>query len=159
MMLGMSGMMPPEMPGVNEAAGAGASPGAPTGVPAPAIGVSQGAPAVASAPDGTAAAVPPEVIAAMMQGDVAGLASLLRAEHARRQGELPPGGGATGDEPPSFVGDAALRSAPLDPAAAAPPGIDKALIDELIRVASENQVTVDWLMLRAATGSRSPHWL
>ena len=149
MMLGMSGMMPPGMPGLPEQSLPGASPEASADLPEPATGASPGASALPGALDETAAAVPPAVLAAMMQGDVAGLASLLRAEHARRQGERPPEVDAVAAQPLSAsAGDGAARSA-VDAAGAPQAGIDKALVDELIRVAAENQVTVDWLVLRA----------
>jgi hypothetical protein len=126
MMLGMSGMMPPEVPRPLDAPVAGG-----TGVPG--------------------AAVPPEVLAATMQGDVAGLMSLLRAEYERRGGACAPAAG--GSEPGPPVAPAAGESAPASAAQGAAdgprPGIDQALIDELIRVAADNQVSVDWLLLRA----------
>jgi len=158
MMLGMSGMMPPGMPGMPGMPGVpgmpeqslpGASPEASADLPEPATGASPGASGLPGALDETAAAVPPAVLAAMMQGDVAGLASLLRAEHARRQGERPPEVDAVAAQALSAsAGHGAARSA-VDAAGAPQAGIDKALVDELIRVAAENQVTVDWLMLRA----------
>jgi hypothetical protein len=130
MMLGMSGMLPP-------------------GLPDPGAGDKPVDPASQDARGGIGA-LPPEVLAATMQGDVAGLTALLRAEHERRRGEGPLAGSAPGDAPGSTPTAAAgvelPQLAPTDPARA---GIDKALVDEMIRVAAENQVTVDWLLLRA----------
>ncbi len=122
MMMGMSGMMPTELP---------------AGVPEPVSPHSPASPA-SDAPAALSAEVPPEVLAAIQQGDVANLMGLLRAEHAKRSG-LPD---AT----------AAAPQAPASPAAPAPEGragIDAAIIDELIRIGTDNDVTVDWLMLRA----------
>lgn len=163
MMLGMSGMLPPGMPGVPgmpEPSPPGASPGTSAGLPAPATGIAAAVPAASGAPAGTGVAVPPEVVAAMMQGDVAALAALLRAEHARRRGERPQEAEAQGVAPSTNVGAVAAQAGSASAGDGAPQsavgatggpqaGIDKALIDELIRVAAENQVTVDWLMLRA----------
>ena len=120
MMMGMSGMLP-----------AGAAGPAPAAVP--------------SGPDGpqpevqTAASpqIPPGVLAAAQQGNVAELAGLLRAEHGKRFAPA----GAEGETPPSGT--------PTAPAATGRPGIDAAIIDELIRISADNDVTVDWLMLRA----------
>jgi hypothetical protein len=125
MMMGLSGLMP-----ADAAAGplGSARPPAPTPPPA-----------------GEQAAVPevsPEVVAAVQQADVAGLASLLRAEHARRAPR-----GAAPDEAPAAPEAPAGPAAP--PPAPARPGIDPAIIDELIRIAAANDVTVDWLLLRA----------
>ena len=144
MMLGMSGMMPSGMPGM---------PGSPEGSPeamscppVPGIGASPADPAAPDAPGG-AGAVPPEVLAATMQGDVAGLVSMLRAEHGRRSGACVPEG-APAEAPSAPAGAGAPQ--PAAGAAGAPQaGIDRAVVDEMIRVAAENQVTVDWLVLRA----------
>ena len=132
MMMGMSGMMPTEMPA-----------GPPQNVPPP------GAPPAASGtPAAVSPEVPPEVLAAIEQGDVGNLMVILRAEHAKRAGT---GGGA--DEAPGMPGaermPAGLPAPAAPPAAGGPAGIDAAVIDELIRISADNDVTVDWLMLRA----------
>lgn len=138
MMLGMSGM---------------AVPGTPGAMPDPAAGLAGAVPPgttpLGPIPNGGASPLPQEVLAATMQGDVAGLMSLLREEHARRSTDGEAVGEGPGPAPgaPIVPAEAAARPAP-EPAGA-PAGIDKAFIDELIRVASENQVTVDWLLLRA----------
>jgi hypothetical protein len=131
MMMGMSGMMPMEPPDG----------------PAQAVSPPGPAPAAPDAQNAASAGLPPEVLAAVQQGDVANLMGILRAEHAKRSGQ-----GAAADEAPP---------APAPPCAAgptAPPpvqsaegraGIDAAVIDELIRISTDNDVTVDWLMLRA----------
>ena len=141
MMMGMSGMMPP--PGVS-----GPLPGAPTGEPAVAAFV-PAQPPLPDAPGGAAGAVPPEVLAAIEQGDVASLASLLRAEQERRTGEPFPGAGAAQPAPSPLATPGALPPAGAGPLAAPRAGIDAAIVDELIRIAAANDVTVDWLMLRA----------
>jgi hypothetical protein len=70
---------------------------------------------------------------------------LLRAEHAKRSGDLDPAAA-----PHAVVSPA---PAPADPAtppdAAGRAGIDAAIVDELLRIGRENDVSVDWLMLRA----------
>ena len=133
MMLGMSGMLPP-------------------GLPDPGAGDKPVDPASLGVRDGSGI-LPPEVLAATMQGDVAGLTALLRAEHERRRGEVPEAGDSPGDAsgcaPPAAAGVEPPQRALEGPADASRAGIDKALVDEMIRVAGENQVTVDWLVLRA----------
>jgi len=139
MMMGMSGMLPTEMP-----AGP-AQTGSPNGAP----------PQAAALPAAVSPAVPPEVLAAIQQGDVANLMGILRAEHAKRSDQ-----GVAGDEaPPATAAHDAVRPtspspvpSPVPPAAPATEGragIDAAIIDDLIRIGADNDVTVDWLMLRA----------
>jgi hypothetical protein len=124
MMMGMSGMMPMGAPAGATHAAAPPDPGAlPAG----------------------AADVPPEVLAAVQQGDVATLKGILRAEHAKRSGR----GAAAEETPPEPSTPAASAPLPAAAAAPAPAGIDTAVIDELIRIGAANDVTVDWLMLRA----------
>jgi len=131
MMMGMSGMMPMEAP-----AGPGAAVPPHNQLPPPQA-------QTAGTPE-----VPPEVLAAIEQGDVGNLMGILRAEHAKRAGT---GGGA--DEAPGMPGaertPAGLPAPAAPPAAGGPAGIDAAVIDELIRISADNDVTVDWLMLRA----------
>jgi len=129
MMMGMSGMLPLEMP-------AG---------PPQAVSPHDPAPQASAAPAAAAPEVPPEVLTAIQQGDVANLMGILRAEHAKRTGSRAEEGGSP--ESPAAP-SAALSSVP----SGAPPaiaGIDAAIIDELIRISKGNDVTVDWLMLRA----------
>ena len=135
MMMGMSGMMPMEIPAELPQAVSTHSPAPP-------------------APDAQTALspeVPPEVLAAIQQGDVANLMGILRAEHAKRAGlgdaareapQAPTSPSAAGPPVPSHLPSAG-RSA------AGPAGIDTAIIDELLRISTDNDVTVDWLMLRA----------
>jgi len=135
MMMGMSGMMPMEIP-------AGLPQAVATPSPAPPGSDAQ----TASSPE-----VPPEVLAAIQQGDVANLMSILRAEHVKRTAP-----GAPADEAPQAPASPSAARPPVpspEPSAAAsvagPAGIDTAIIDELIRISADNDVTVDWLMLRA----------
>jgi hypothetical protein len=123
MMMGMSGMMPGDLPAAPPSA-----PAAETGPQPEGIG------------DAASAQPPPEVLRAVGAGDVAGLMGLLRAEHAKRNPEC------AAAEAPAPHGPA--PGAPAAPGAARP-GIDAALVDELIRIAAGNDVSVDWLMLRA----------
>jgi hypothetical protein len=127
MMMGMSGMMPTEMPAEQPQTIS------PHGAPPPAPGAH-----AAGSPE-----VPPEVLAAIEQGDVANLMGILRAEHAKRSG-------AGADEAPGAAGPPAELPTPsAPPAGEGRAGIDAAIVDELIRIGSDNDVTVDWLMLRA----------
>ncbi|HEX9137672.1 MAG TPA: hypothetical protein VF905_12115, partial [Nitrospirota bacterium] len=77
--------------------------------------------------------VPGDVKKAIQGGDLRGLMDLLRREHDKRR----PGA----DTEPA---EEAAASRPVGQ-----PTIDKALIDALIRIASDNSVTLDWIMLRA----------
>jgi len=135
MMMGMSGMMPMEM----------------TAGPPQAVATPSPAPPGSDAQTVVAAEVPPEVLAAIQQGDVANLMSILRAEHGKRTAP-----GAPADEAPQAPASPSAARPPVpspEPSAVAsvagPAGIDTAIIDELIRISADNDVTVDWLMLRA----------
>ncbi len=77
--------------------------------------------------------VPGDVKEAILGGDVRGLRDLLRREHQKRRpcAETKPAEEASASQP---VGQ---------------PTIDKELIDALIRIATDNSVTLDWIMLRA----------
>jgi len=140
MMMGMSGMMPMEIP----------SGLPPSGTPPdPVLAAPDTQPAVS--PE-----VPPEVLAAIQQGDVANLMGILRAEHAKRSGASA-GSSAAPQAPADHAASRPAGSSPgpsADSAIPAPAGegragIDAAIIDELIRISADNDVTVDWLMLRA----------
>ncbi|MHB8836764.1 MAG: hypothetical protein ACYC9Y_13830 [Candidatus Methylomirabilia bacterium] len=134
MMMGMSGMMPTESPPW----------------PPPSVSPHSPAPPADEAQTAGAPEVPPGVLAAIELGDVAGLMGILRAEHAKRSP-----GAASGEAPQASAAPSAAGSSvpsPAPPAAqtgAGPAGIDAAIIEELIRISADNDVTVDWLMLRA----------
>jgi hypothetical protein len=130
MMMGMSGMMPAEMP----AAG-----------PPQTVSPHGAPPAASDAPVAVSPEVPPELLAAIQQGDVASLTGILRAEHAKRSGR-----NAAADEScPVAPATASSSGTPALQPAEGRAGIDTAIIDELIRIGADNDVTVDWLMLRA----------
>ncbi len=119
MMMGMTGMMPP-----------GAFPGAGAEALQP--------PPVVAEPGQTGAAspeteVPEDVRQAIMSGNMDELKNLLMREHARRTG-------ATFEEVPPAQ-EAGFNTAPS--------GIEKEVLDEMIRIASANSVTLDWLIMRA----------
>jgi len=78
--------------------------------------------------------IPEDIKKAIHGGDVRGLMDLLRREHKKRS----PGA----EIEPSSEEDAA--SQPLDQ-----PTIEKELIDALVRIAMDNSVTLDWIILRA----------
>ena len=127
MMMGMSGMMPTETPA-----------GQPRPDPPPDQALlAPGTPAAAPP------VVPPEVLAAIQEGDVTNLMGILRAEHAKRSG-LPDAAAAVPQAPAAPTADPAAA-----PAAEGRAGIDAAIVDKLIRISADNDVTVDWLMLRA----------
>ncbi len=88
-----------------------------------------------------ASAVPPEIADAAASGDLKGLVDLLASEQQRRSGESEPMADSPADGNPSK----SENSAPPDDEAY----LDRATLDQLIRIASENNVTVDWVMARA----------
>ncbi len=77
--------------------------------------------------------VPEDVRQAIMSGDMGKLKELLIREHQKRTG-------STITDVPT------AQEAGLN---AAPSGIEKEVLDELIRIASANSVTLDWLIMRA----------
>ena len=95
-------------------------------------------PASAAEPEQTGEAspeaeVPEDVRQAIMSGDMGKLKELLIREHQRRTGSA--------IEVPAATGEAGSN--------AAPSGIEKEVLDEMIRIASANSVTLDWLIMRA----------
>ncbi|TAN38152.1 MAG: hypothetical protein EPN25_14450 [Nitrospirae bacterium] len=94
------------------------------------------APAAASLPETDpvqAPAGPPEdIIKAINTADVSELKELLKREHARRS---PDTSATEGPVPPS----AGERMSPAE----------KEVIDEMLRIAAENNLTPDWIMARA----------
>lgn len=76
--------------------------------------------------------LPEDVVRAIQGGDVKGLMDLLRREHQKR---APGAEAGPGEEAPTAHADQ--------------PAIDKDIIDALIRIASDNSVTLDWIILRA----------
>jgi hypothetical protein len=104
----------------------------PGGGPTPQAGEKPGDQAVT----GVSSMPPEDVVKAIQGGDVQGLMGLLRREYEKRNPGADTGPPSAGVETP-----ATERSGT--------PAIDKALIDELIRIASDNSVTLDWIILRA----------
>lgn len=83
--------------------------------------------------------IPEDVFMAVQGGDVKGLMDLLRKEHQKRS-----------------PGEVVAETIPTEPAqdpsphqASGMPTIDKDVIDALVRIASDNSVTLDWIILRA----------
>lgn len=130
MMLGLSGMMPAE------------NPGGPPGRTYPDNAVSDMTPSdktdeqpAGQAGAGTAspsagAALPEGVREAVENADVGGLIDLLRHEHARRSGDTAPAAAAAAPE----------KGAPL---------VEKMLIDRVMAIAFEHDLTPDWVIMRA----------
>ncbi len=122
MMMGMTGMMPG--PGM-------AMPPSPAAEQSPPSPQQQETPPAGDVPD--------DVRQAIMSGDVHNLMEQLRREHVKRNP------GAEQSVP-------STASSP-EPEASTPsqgmPAIDKELIDALVRIAQDNSVTLDWIILRA----------
>jgi hypothetical protein len=121
MMMGMTGMMP--------AGGASVSSYSPESKEQP-----QSSENAASGQIPSTEEMPEDVRTAIQGGDVKGLMDLLRREHQKRMPD-------TATKPPE---EAAAAPQPVNQ-----PAIDKELIDALIRIASDNSVTLDWIILRA----------
>jgi hypothetical protein len=119
MMLGMTGMMP---------AGEKPSPQTHAKTEQP---VSPESGSVEQTP--SSGEMPEDVVKAIQGGDVKGLMELLRREHQKR---TPGSEAGPGEEAPA--------AHPADQ-----PAIDKDIIDALIQIASDNSVTLDWIILRA----------
>ena len=81
--------------------------------------------------------VPEDVRRAIQGGDVQGIMEMLRREHQKRNPEAgaPQAAELTKPQPQSPPQDA--------------PAIDKEIIDALIRIAQDNNVSLDWIILRA----------
>jgi hypothetical protein len=92
-----------------------------------------------AAKEGSAADIPEDVFKAVQGGDVKGLMDLLRKEHQKRS----PGDQTAEAEKP------APREETLTQQPTGQPMIDKELIDALVRIAADNSVTLDWIILRA----------
>jgi len=86
------------------------------------------------AEEGTSPSVPGDVAEAVRAGDVEKLKGLLAREKQRRSPEA-----VETSEEAGSAGECE----------AAPSMLEKDLLDALIRVASENNLTIDWLMARA----------
>ncbi len=120
MMLGMTGMMPGT--GVTQEAQPASNP--------------QQSPEGAMPEQMVAAGnIPEDVRSAIQSGDVQGVMDKLRREHLKRN----PGAGAESPEP---AAKETVRPQDM-------PAIDKETIDALIGIAQENNVTLDWIILRA----------
>jgi hypothetical protein len=73
---------------------------------------------------------PPEVIEAVREGDVEGLKELLQREHNKRHAGEGPALERRGEASPK-------------------PSIEREVLENLVKIASDNDVSLDWLTLRA----------
>lgn len=80
----------------------------------------------------SAETVPEEVMKAVQSGDVQGLMGMLMREHQKRAG------GAPEPEPEKEM----PRTAEL-------PVMEKEILDRLMKIASDNSLSLDWLIMRA----------
>lgn len=90
---------------------------------------SQGAPVVEPSP---------EVVRATMSGDIKGLAELLRQEHERRTGVTTPAQEPAEDQPQAQEQSTSQEAV-----------YDKETFMQLVRIAKDQGVSVDWLFNRA----------
>ncbi|MBI5075839.1 MAG: hypothetical protein HZB62_11835 [Nitrospirae bacterium] len=121
MMMGMTGMMPP-----------GAFPGKSAEAMQPPPAAAQPEQSGEAAPE---TEVPEDVRQAIMSGNMEELKGLLIREHQRRTGSI------ISEVPPAPEAEAGFNTAPS--------GIEKEILDEMIRIAAANSVTLDWLIMRA----------
>ncbi|MGD1075310.1 MAG: hypothetical protein ABR903_04435 [Thermodesulfovibrionales bacterium] len=123
MMMGMTGMLPPEGIPSAEAKGAEGAEGQPQ-MPSAGDPLQETTPAVGP---------PDDVFKAVHEGDVTGLMGLLEREYNTRQpGADASATGATERHPSS---DQSM--------------IEKEIIDQVIHIASENSLSLDWIITRA----------
>ncbi len=85
----------------------------------------------------TESTVPKEISEAAASGDLKGLVDLLASEHQRRSGE-----------PETESHEDLTESEGAEPSSKEG-HLDRETLDQLIRIASENKVSVDWVMARA----------
>jgi len=146
MMMGMTGMMPPTRTEASPAAGQDQPP----------PNQHQNQPMSGIADTGTPetpVALPDEVVQAVKNADVKGLMNLLKQEHSKRSGDS-----ATVAETDTCAQQApSQQKAPLHepsshqaPSHQAPPAsIEKMLIDRVVAIAFEHDLTPDWVVMRA----------
>jgi len=89
--------------------------------------------------EGSAADIPEDLFKAVQGGDVKGLMDLLRKEHQKRS----PGEQIAESDKPVQSKEAVAQQQ------SGQPMIDKELIDALVQIAADNDVTLDWIILRA----------
>jgi len=123
LMMGMTGMMPPEGQ-TDKTSDSKKPPEEKTGT--------------AEKPDGPPAP-PEEVYAAAEAGDVQSLMGILKQEYRRRHGIEP---GSTGMEDGKDSQEDAIESKKAA-------SIEKEVLEDLFRIASENDLSLDWLFFRA----------
>ncbi len=83
--------------------------------------------------------IPEDVRSAIVGGDIQGLMNLLKREHEKRNPDSPL---LKAQEQPE---ESSTHEQPSGPT----PTIDKETIDTLVKIALDNSVTLDWIILRA----------
>jgi hypothetical protein len=121
MMMGMTGMMPT---------------GGFSGNPAPKTEEFSKEPAPEEHGERSSDIQPPEdIVNAVQAGDLQGLMGLLAKEHAKRTG--------------SSITDTSHEEKNSIEPSSAEPAVDKEVIDLLMKIASDNDLSLDWLFFRA----------
>lgn len=92
--------------------------------------------------EGAGGEPPEDVMQAVMSGDLSGLTQLLKRESEKRQGTGKPSAAAAPKQKPGKTESAASQAEPV---------FERSTIDQLLQIAAENGVSVDWLMNRALT--------
>lgn len=121
MMMGMSGMMPA---------------GGLSGDPAPETEEFSKGPASEEQGERSSDTQPPEdIVTAVQAGDLQGLMGLLAREHIKRTG--------------SSITDTPHEEKNSTAPSSAGPAVDKEVIDQLMKIATDNDLSLDWLFFRA----------
>ncbi len=139
MMMGMTGMMPPGRTGSSPAAGEDRPQHQTQHQP-----LNQASPAAEAEQAPEPPVTPPNgVCEAARNADVKGLMNLLRQEHSKRSGE-----GAAGADTDAFSQPPPLQQQ-VPPPQLPPASIEKILIDRVMAIAFEHDLTPDWVVMRA----------
>lgn len=138
MMMGMSGMGPGVMPqgvtnsGAEEKAQNAETPDTPDKSVAP-----------------PTEAPPEELMKAAMGGDVKHLAEILKKEHLKRQGKTAAGDAGPEPAPPEPISQEENTEGAAEGAPDSEGAIEKHILMKLIKIATDNDVSVDWVINRA----------
>lgn len=117
-MMGMTGMMPPE--GINVKLEKGM------------LKSEKGQEGISRKELSSSVQPPEDVVKAIKSGDVKGLVGLLEREYKKRMPSS--SSGVSEENTARFIGQ---------------PAVEEEIISRLMKIASENNVTIDWLLIRA----------
>ncbi len=106
--------------------------------------------------ESTSTPPPEEIMKAAMSGDAKSLSEMLKKEHLRRQGAGEEASGERSaqmqepaDGPAQMAMDPAADTSGEEPQASPASAMEKEVLTKLIKIASANNVSVDWVISRA----------